>query len=116
MFGVDQIKNANRRGADAKKIESIPRHDLVKRRDNERTVPYYSVVREQVKSDERMKKLSPIERGMFLLLCNEAWGNGGMFQNFDQGIAKDMNITCDEWLALKQRFTSLGLLITADES
>jgi len=115
MFRVCEIKNANRRGSGVKKQRDIPLDELQTRPPEERTVPYFSIVPEQVDKDERFNSLSPQDQGLFLLLCSKLWRRGGMVDNFPAGNAHAIGLTLDEWNTLQSRLTGAGfLLVSAD--
>lgn len=111
-FKVYEIKNANRRGKDAKKIEPITdRNALFQKRDEERTVPYFSIVIEQFLKDDRLKKLTRNEQGLFLLLCIDIWREGARFNNHPEGNADRMDIDLSEWLTLRDKLINTNLLM-----
>jgi hypothetical protein len=111
MFRTYEIKNADRRGKNDKKISPINSTELFIRRADERTVPYYSIVPEQFKKDARIKQLSLSEDGAFMVLCREIWKEGALFNNFPAGNADRMRMELNEWEALQRRLLDLGLLI-----
>ena len=116
MFRVYEIKNYNRRGKDVKKIEPITKPELFHKRGDERSVPYFSIVREQFMMDRRIKELFPEERGTFLRLCVEIWGEGGLMPSHNGLNADRMEMTIPDWKQFQEKLVSLGLLVEDDKA
>lgn len=111
MFKVYEIKNKNRRGLHAKKYESIAEDQLVARRPDERTVAYYSVVPEQFRKHHGYRLLTWQHKGLFRILCDELWCDGGKLVNLDFLTAQRLEISEDEWVSAKRQFIQNELLI-----
>ena len=116
MFRVGEIKNAHRRGPSAKKHRvDIPLDDLQMRHPEERSVPYFDLVPEQLDKDERLNSLSPQDQGLFLLFCTKMWRRGGMVDNFPAGLANTMRLTLEEWTTFESRARAAGLLVVSTD-
>jgi hypothetical protein len=115
MFRVAEIKNAHRRGPNAKKHRDIPLEELQARHPEERTAPYFSVVPEQLDKDDRLNSLSTPDRGLFLLLCTKMWRRGGMVDNFPAGLANSMGLTLEVWNLFEKRVRDAGLLVVSTD-
>jgi hypothetical protein len=115
MFRVGEIKNSHRRGSSAKKYRDIPLEELQARPPEERSVPYFSIVPEQLDKDTRFNSLAPEDKGLFLLWCVIAWRRGGMVDNFPPGNAKAMGLTLEAWTSLQNRLTGASLLVVSTD-
>lgn len=117
MFNIAEITNANRHRKE-EKMRSIPLEELFEDSlDEDKPMPYFSVVPEQAKRHEGYQALSPNEQGQFLRLCVEIAGPGkhGRCPNMEPLIAKWLNLSVDEWRELKAVFLKKGLLIVSPD-
>lgn len=110
MFRVYEIKNKNRRGKQAKRIEAIPPERLLDPLAAERTVPYYALVPEQFRKHREYQELKWEHKGLFRILCDELWRNGGKIPNIDLLTPQRIGVPNDEWVSAKGLFIKIGLL------
>jgi hypothetical protein len=117
VFNITEIKNANRTRISDKK-QPIPLEELFEAwPEEQKPMPYFSVVPEQVRKDQRFKVLSEVEQGRFLRLCIEIAGPGerGRFANHDGIMAKRLDLDVEVWKELQEKLLSLDLLkLSAD--
>lgn len=114
MFLTQLIKDS-RRGE--KKRTPPSNAELFDERPDERTLPYFSIVLEQVLADRRYMQLSCSEQGLFwLLVTHVLWKSNGRCIRHPGVIAKQIGIDCDTWQEFEKRLIDLGLLnISEDE-
>lgn len=111
MFNTAIIKN-RKRGGKVKKIEA--RADVLEVTSQGRVIPYFEIVPEQAKTDERYLKLSRADQGDFWRLMLLLWRDGGAHLDHPR-IAKDLNIPVVEWNSLKVRLMESGLLALSND-
>ena len=117
MFNVTEIKNKNRHRTE-EKAQPIPYEQLFERSpDENKPMPYFEVVPEQFLRDARYQGLNNSDQGMFLRLALhiQGQGMGGMFQDFDPGMAQSMRVTAKEWCEFKGKLLEAGLLVKAPD-
>ncbi|MDA8427843.1 MAG: hypothetical protein M0T70_01160 [Geobacteraceae bacterium] len=108
MFRINEIKDSKR------KIKRRPpsETELVEELPEERTLPYFSVVPEQVLSDERYRKLGQSHQALFwIFVVHVLWRDLGRCARHAGIIAKRMGIKISEWDALEKQLLNLNLLI-----
>lgn len=116
MFNTCSIKNAKR--TTEKKIPSISIDDCSIVRPDERTMPFFDVVPEQVLADLRYNSLSNEEQGQFWRLVIHVMApDGGMSIRHSGVIAKRLKTTKSQWENIEHILIEKGLLIvTSDEN
>lgn len=117
MFKVHEITNTHRHRVTDKK-QSIPISELFNKDANEnKPMPYFSVVPEQVNNDTRYQKLSRSSQGDFLRLCILIAGPGelGRFMNFSQAMSGRMDMTIDDWEKFRAELLEKCLLKVSED-
>ena len=117
MFNVTEIKNAHRHRQVDKRV-SISLEELFEEWPEEnKPMPYFSVVPEQFQKHKSYQQLSTHEQGQFLRLCMNIARTGmrGRFINMDAATAKQMKMSEDEWQKLKTTFLSNELLLQSPD-
>lgn len=109
MFRIYEILNHKR----SPKLKRFPptKSDLYDDWPEERSMPYFSIVLEQVLNDERYMQLSPIHQGQFWrAIIHVLWRDNGRCIRHAGVISKRLNITIDEWEWLETHLLQSGLL------
>ena len=108
MFRTNEIKDS-RRGKDKQEVPD--ESDLFNERPDERTLPYFSIVPEQVQDDERYSSLDSTERAYYwLLVIHALWKEGGRCTRHPGLIAKRLRIDVKEWELLERSLLDCKLL------
>lgn len=108
MFRTHEIKDAKR---GAKKRIPPDRPELFDEHPDERTLPYFSVVPEQIAKDFRYLQLRPGDRGLFwVLVVHVLWRDGGRCVRHSAVIAKRMGIPEECWAELERQLLELKIL------
>jgi hypothetical protein len=117
MFNVTEIKNANRH-RQADKQPPIPHEELFDEwPEDNKPMPYFSLVPEQFQRHTGYQNLSPHDQGQFLRLCLDIAkpGKRGRFINMDAVTAKQMKVTIEEWQSLKTYLLEKSLLLESPD-
>jgi hypothetical protein len=114
MFKIYVIKNTRR----TKKNQNLPKEvaDCSIKRPDERGLPYFSIVIEQVLSDERYLSLTEQEQGAFWRLMVHVFASDmGLVVRHEGMIAKRLGISVAEWRKQEALFLQKGLLIVTED-
>lgn len=117
MFNVAEIKNTHRHRV-KDKTPAIPFDELFEEwPEDNKPMPYFSVVPEQFQRHAGYQQLSRANRGDFLRLCLDIArpGRRGLFINSDAVMAKQMSMTVEEWQELKGNLLQHGLLLESPD-
>jgi hypothetical protein len=114
MFNTFVIKNASR--AKIKKIHGKSIQECSEIRPDQRTMPYFEVVTEQVLSDKRYLGLSDHQQGAFWrLIIHVMAPDCGITVRHPGAIAGRLGISIEAWEKLERVLLDNGMLtITAD--
>ena len=119
MFRVSEITNAHRRGADKQRRKmQLTNNALFKRWPCEnKPMPYFSIVPEQVEREERYRSLTGNAQGQFLRLCLwlQGMGRRGMCAYFLPEIITALQIDAGEVKGLLFEFIQAGLLVKSED-
>lgn len=109
MFRIHEILDTKR---SAKKKRNPPSVDeLFEERSDERTMPYFSIVTEQVYADTRLYHLDALQQGLFWVFAIHAlWRNYGRCIRHSGAIAQRMRVTVTVWEELESKLLESGLL------
>jgi len=109
MFSTAIIKNAKR--SPARKIRPLDKEACALQRPDERTMPYFEVVPEQVLSDERYLSLPRELQGEFWRLIVHVFAqHQGLVVNHPGVIAELLGMNETTWQAIQKTLVSAGLL------
>ena len=112
MFCTNEIKDSKRKI----KRKSPSETELVEELPEERTMPYFSVVPEQVLSDERYLKLEQSQQALFwIFVVHVLWRDGGRCVRHAGIIAKRMGIKITGWEVLEKLLLDSNLLILSPD-
>ena len=116
MFKICMIKNNKRTKDSGNRIEVKTWDELQMRKPDERTLPYFSVVTEQVLSDQRYKNLSTNDQGGFWRLVIHVLSQDmGVITLHAGAISQKLGITIGEWQALELALLKVEILKITDD-
>lgn len=108
MFRIHEIIDS-RRGA--KKRVPPSEIELFDERADERTLPYFSIVPEQVTTDKRYLSLNQRHQSLYwLFVVHTLWKDGGRCIRHSGAIAKRMGVSITEWDELERLLLECCLL------
>lgn len=109
MFRIHEILDAKR---SAKKKRFPPTGaELFEERSDERTMPFFSIVTEQVYADERLRHLDAYQQGLFwVFVIHALWRSSGRCIRHAGAIAKKMKVTIAVWEELESKLLESGIL------
>lgn len=114
MFCTHEIKNS-RRGVNTRMPPTEA--ELLDERADERTLPYFSIVPEQVLSDERYRSLAISHKAHFwLFIVHVLWRDAGRCIRHSGVISQRMGINVAEWDELEILLLDGGLLILSADN
>lgn len=116
MFRTCVIKNSKR--TVKKRIADKPVDECSETRPDERTLPYFEIVSEQVLADKRYQSMQPIQQGHFWRLVVHVLAiDRGLTVRHPGAIAKRLGISKSEWEELEHLFLEKGILtVTEDDN
>ena len=110
MFRTCNIKNYKR--ATRNRITGKTLEECSMLRPDERTLPYFEVVPEQILADHRYLSLNPQQQGQFLRLVVHALApDNGIVVRHPGAISKKLGVEKLVWEELEALFLKLGLLV-----
>jgi hypothetical protein len=114
MFKTSKIKNHNR--MKIKRIEDISLAECAAARPDERTMPYFEIVPEQVMANKQYLSLSTDQQGAFLrFIVHVVAFDQGRVVKHAGAISQRLGMDVDCWHELENIFIEKGLLaVSAD--
>lgn len=114
MFRTCTIKNYKR--VTKNRIKDISIEECANQRADERTLPYFEVVSEQVLSDHRYFSLNKEQQGHFWRLMIHIFAKEkGLIVRHSGVIAKKLDMDKLAWEELEQVLLKCGLLVETDD-
>jgi hypothetical protein len=113
MFRTCVIKNYKR--ANRNRIAEKTLDECSVLRPDERTLPYFEVVHEQILADSRYLSLNPQQQGQFLrLVVHVLAPENGIFVRHAGAISKRLGLEKAVWENLETILINAGLLVVVD--
>ncbi|KAB0670081.1 hypothetical protein F6V30_07910 [Oryzomonas sagensis] len=107
MFDLEPYKHP---GHKERQAPVISLEELCIKRPEERTLPYYSPVVEQLEADQAYQELSNQDQGNFMRLLPLLWRSNGLLPDFSKIITSYLRLTEDEWAAARSTLINVNLL------
>lgn len=108
MFRIHEIKDS-RRGANKRVPPS--EIELFDEKADERTLPYFSIVPEQVAANKQYRSLNQKHQAFYwLFVVHTLWKDGGRCIRHSGAIAKRMGVSITEWEELERSLLECCLL------
>jgi len=113
MFKTSAIKNAKRISKNRLGDKTVA--ECAKFRPDERTMPYFDIVPEQVLADLSYKSLQPIHQGQFWrFIIHVAAIDRGLIVRHSGATASRLGIAITEWEELEAVLLDKGLLVVTE--
>lgn len=112
MFRSWEIKNSKR--ATITKLLPITIEECFAIHPDERTLPFFQIVTEQVLSDKRYLSLDSVQQGIFWrFIVHVVARNNGLVVRHPTWISKLLSLNSNEWEELENVFINSGLLVVS---